>query len=264
MSHHNVIIRLWRRFLWRLEWVLFDSALYARVRRRTHVLCLGDSHIRVFAHIQTGGRAGSFWFKTVCVGGATAQGVVNPNSQTNALAVFDEMITRARHWHWLVFQLGEVDCGFVIWYRAEKHGVSVESQLHRSIDNYCEFLRHVVKQGYRHVCVLSAPLPTIADDQDMGEVAHARKEVQTSQKQRTDLTLRYNRLLQQKCEQHGYMFLEITNAMLDSATGVISERYLCHDPLDHHLADEAYARLILERLQTLPQADIQAKAESQC
>jgi hypothetical protein len=57
-------------------------------------------------------------FDVCIVGGATAQGAVNPNSKTDALAIFQKKIkyTNADN---ILIMLGEVDCGYLIWVRSK-------------------------------------------------------------------------------------------------------------------------------------------------
>jgi hypothetical protein len=218
---------------------LFDRRALAR---RPHLLAVGDSHARVVwdAARLPDLRAG---VKMCLVRGATAQGLHNPNSRTNALRTFQQRCEQAPTWQTLVFLLGEVDCGFVIWYRAEKYGVPVESQLQLSIGSYVEFLDRQVQAGFRTL-VLSAPLPTIRDGQDWGEVANARREVKAGQRDRTKLTLEYNARLWSACTRIGADFLDVTTPTLDPGTELIRSDYLNPDPTDHHLHPRKYAELV--------------------
>lgn len=207
-------------------------------------MCLGDSHIRVFNFMERRKTLKGVWFNVVVVGGATAQGMVNPNSRTNALSIFSDRIGRAKPWQILVFQIGEVDCGFVIWYRSEKYGMSVHSQLERSIANYISFLLDVRSKGFHEICVLSAPLPTIMDGQAWGDVANARREVTASQLKRTELTLLYNTMLKKSCEENEIAFLDTSDHLLEKNTGLISEKFISQNNADHHLSNREYAEVI--------------------
>jgi hypothetical protein len=183
---------------------------------------------------------------TCAVRGATAQGLHNPNSQTDALAKFQIRCDEAKAWQHLVFLLGEVDCGFVIWYRAEKHGVSIDSQVEHSLTAYVGLLERQIDRGHEPI-VLSVPLPTIRDGQDWGEVANARREVKASLVDRTGLTLEYNRRLREACTRIGAVWVDATTPTLDPDTGVVKDSYRHANPEDHHLDLEAYARLLAER-----------------
>jgi hypothetical protein len=232
---------------------LFNSRPYARLRGREHVLCIGDSHVTALHRVEVPG----VWFWVDGIAGATASGVLNPNSSTRSGLIFKRRLQRAKLWQQVLLQFGEVDCGFVIWQRAEREGLSVEQQLTVTLDSYSSFIEQVVALGFARVIVLSAPLPTIGDlaSEWIGPVASARKDVKASQAQRTQLTMRFNELLVERCSALGATFIDATSAQLDSATGLIDSRYLRATNLDHHLATKPYASLISRALLPLWQAD---------
>jgi hypothetical protein len=230
------------------EW-LFNSHTIARLRRREHVLCIGDSHVTALHRVEVPG----VWFWVDGIAGATASGVLNPNSSTRSGAIFKQRLRRAKRWQQVLLQLGEVDCGFVIWQRAQREGLSVEQQLAVTLDSYESFIRQVLEMGFARVIVLSAPLPTIGDlaSEWVGPVASARKEVKATQLERTRLTMRFNESLAERCEGLEVVFVDATSRQLDPSTGLIDSRFLRATNLDHHLATKPYARLISERLAPL-------------
>jgi hypothetical protein len=239
-------IRVWDR----IARVPFDSEAVARVTGRTHVVCLGDSHLRVFYYISRRHLLPSARFHVFSVAGATSIGLTKPKSRTRALSRFNSRIAQAKPWQQFLLQIGEVDCGFAIWYWADRLGLSVTEQLEVSIRNYTTFLESLTANG-SPPWVLSAPLPTIRDGQDWGEVAKARREVTASQQARTDLTLEYNERLREACRTIGAEFVDVTSDQLDPQTGVVADRYLNPDPLNHHLAHEPYAEEIVRGLRPL-------------
>ncbi len=221
----------------------FNSLDHARSTGRAHVVCLGDSHVGVICSgLQPDNAAplmAHAWVDPCSVVGATARGMANPHSRTNALSIFQHRIKLAEVWQQLVFQLGEVDCGYTIWLTAEKRGTSIEELMLTSIDNYVAFLGELHSQGFEELFVLSAP--ATGDARDMrGHGAEA-----VSQRDRTDLTLRYNEELERRAGL--YEFVDVTTPTLDPATGLVAAAFL-NDPIDHHLADEPYGRLTAERL----------------
>lgn len=234
----------------KIAWFNFSDFFWFQTN--IHIICLGDSHIGVFREISQKKLIPQLNFDVISVSGATAQGIVNPNSQTNALEIFERRLKLAKPWQPIFIQLGEVDCGFVIWHRAKKYGVSIEEQLEFSIKNYCAFLAKVKAMGFGHIYVLSAPLPTIADDTKWGEVANARREIAASQQKRTDLTWKYNLILEEKCLELGINFLDVTTQQLNKNTGVIADIFLNTEPLDHHLNPKAYAELIVTKIMQAP------------
>lgn len=229
---------------------LFNSVEHARATGRAHVVCLGDSHLSVFyagLHPEVAlHEAERAWFDPYMVTGATARGLTNPFSQTNALNIFRRRLEFAAPWQPVVFQLGEVDCGFLIWYRAKEHGKSVESELEETLDHYTQFLGELRVRGFERVIALTAPLPTVRDAHDWKGRLHARRHIDVSQRDRTDLTLRYNEQLARRAD--GFTVLDVTTPTLDPVTRLVAPEFVRPDPSDHHMAPEPYGRVIADRL----------------
>lgn len=210
-----------------------------------NIYVFGDSHVGVFDYLNHKHPLSKYLFNVVRVDGATAQGIINPNSKTNALEVFSDAIHKIEKKETkLIFLVGEVDTGFVIWFRAQKYNESVESQLTRSINNYFDFLNKVYTWGYKNIYVMSAPLPTIKDYQDWGNVANLRKEVTSTQKERTDLTLQYNALLREHCDKYSITFIDLDTYLLDASSGLLKKKLYNKNINDHHLDNDAYGTLI--------------------
>lgn len=203
---------------------------------KRQILVLGDSHASVFK----GRVISNYSFKVVSVGGATISGLKNPNSASRALPEFLKAIDRYKG-NIYVTLMGEVDTGFVIWYRAKKHNLSIQESLMLAIENYINFLSDLVGRG--KVIVISAPLPTIKDGQNWGDVANKRKSISVSQKQRTELTLEFNNQIRDFANQSGIYFLDLDKSSI-GADGVVKNELLNANNLDHHYDQEAYFTLI--------------------
>lgn len=222
----------------RLFWKLIERVQRAHAEE---VLVLGDSHIRVFSSTRLRVHFPRVYLNVVEVPGATASGLRNPNSKTQAYRTFERALetTQARR---VVVMLGEVDTGFVIWYRAAKYGVPVQEAFASAVSTYGAFLTSVKARGFLPVCV-STPLPTIPDGLAWGDVANERRAVQASQRERTELTLAFNREVQRFCQAEGVPYINLDARSL-GPNGLVRADLLNRDPSDHHYAKGAYVRLV--------------------
>lgn len=209
---------------------------------KSEILVLGDSHARVFSDPRIA--IPGYWFNVISVGGATISGLKNPNSVTQAQPIFEKAIGRNKG-NICITLLGEVDTGFVIWYRAKKHGINVEDILEQTISNYIEFIEKISRD--RHVIIIGAPLPTIEDGQDWGEISNARKEVTASQVQRTDLTLELNQRMEHYAKESGVMFINLDTESLGQ-NGAVKNELLNSDRQNHHYDKEEYIKILKKKL----------------
>lgn len=211
---------------------------------------LGDSHVRPVRTAISRGFFGDVPCKIEEVGGATAVGLRHPTSTTQALPRFRECILPHDSDVVPVFQLGEVDCGFVIWVRAQRHGESIQQQLLESLNAYRNFIVETRDAGYSGLVVTSAMLPTLYDGALLGEVALLRREVRASYRDRTDLTLEYNMRLKEICGSEQITYADFMPHLLDPDTRLLRNYYRHPDPRDHHLHPERtgalWARLVHE------------------
>jgi len=218
-----------------------------RLQRRFaahRVLVIGDSHARIFNNYRFLFLLPRVHFHVAAKGGATASGLATPASKTQAYQLFRKALDEVPRDR-VVVQLGEVDTGYVIWYRARKHQASVEEMFGRAVKTYSDFLLEVAATG--RALVVSAPLPTIADDNDWGIVADLRKEVTVPQRQRTDLTLAFNREMEAFCRGHGIDYLNLDADCL-GPDGIVRADLMNPNPLDHHYHKGRYVRLVARRL----------------
>ncbi|MFZ2405847.1 MAG: SGNH/GDSL hydrolase family protein [Methylobacter sp.] len=208
------------------------------------ILVLGDSHSPIFNHPLFKEKFPHLFFNVLTVIGATASGLENPNSQTRAYPIFREAILQSTAKQ-VIIMLGEVDTGFVIWYRAQKYQESVSAMMDKAVDSYSRFLAEL-KMRFEVVCI-STPLPTIQDGNDWGDIANARREVTASQVERTALTLEFNRTMQQFCEQSNIRYIMLDAESLGE-NGIVKASLLNNDSSDHHYDPEQYSRLLADRL----------------
>lgn len=227
----------------------WDWAYRRFVSRKTRVDCFGDSHLTMFTPIQqTPDILPLTEWHIHHVAGATAMGLVNPNSKTQALPRFRDILATTPKQGYLLFLLGEVDCGFVIWYRAAKYQLSVDTQLQQSLHNYTSFVMELREQGYCNIIICSATLPTILDGCDWGDVATARRDVTVSLKDRTALTVIYNRHLENFCRKNNFFYLDMQKYTLNSTTGIVRNKFRNPNPKDHHLSSTAILPFLVKEL----------------
>lgn len=214
---------------------------------KNHLIALGDSHLealKLAADLNILNIESSSFF---IVPGATAVGLRNPNSVTDALGIFSSALASQSADSRVIIHLGEVDCGFVMWWRAKKYGESVEVQFKESISAYGDFLSDVVGRGFKDLCLTGASLPTIRDCVDMSEVANKRSDIVVGIYERTLLTLRYNKELESLAFKYGIDYFDISNAVLNQRTGVVHDFFRNQDPRDHHLDKNKVAGVWAER-----------------
>lgn len=196
------------------------------------ILVLGDSHSNVFNLSKKD-------FLVEFIGGATAQGSVNPNSKTNSLNIFTEKLktldlSKISN---VIIMLGEVDCGFVIWYRHKKHNISINEQLNLSIKNLFDFVDNIILKYFQadKIIIAGSVLPCIKDNTDKKFLCGLRSEVDATIEERTKLTLKYNDILKETTLEKGFNYIDITKYIINEKTKLIDEYYLSDDPYDHHL-----------------------------
>ena len=135
-----------------------------------NIIVLGDSHALVFLSRRFRRYFPLTKFDVCSVGGATASGLDNPNSLTAAYEMFSNKLSSVPENSIVIVMLGEVDTGFVIWWRSQKSGEGIELMLGRAIKNYTKFISEL--DSSHRPLVISTPMPTITDDNEWGEVAN--------------------------------------------------------------------------------------------
>jgi hypothetical protein len=214
------------------------------------ILVLGDSHSGIFNYCNE--KQTKIHFEVIIVGGATAQGSVNPNNTTNSLNIFKETLQNIKkeEFNYIIINLGEVDCGFVIWYRKDKHNISIDEQLSITTNNLFQFIQLEVLPYFDSSAVIinGSVLPTIKDNTNKKYLVGARSQVNASQIDRTKLTIRYNNILKEYAFENNHNYMDITNNILDNNTNIIKPNFLNKNKFDHHLDNEATYKLWLDEL----------------
>lgn len=206
-------------------------------------LVLGDSHATVFSHPLFKLYFPSIYFDKSIVIGATISGIENPNSKTDAFNLFNKKITN--NYKKIIVLLGEVDLSFVLWYQAEKYNTNITEVFNGAVDKYKRFIE--IKSKKAPIIIISAPLPTISDNNDWGQIANLRKEINTSQLDRTDLTLKFNKLIEEYCNKNNHDYINLDLKSIND-NGLIRSDLLSKDKNNHHYNKYNYAKLIIKEL----------------
>lgn len=219
---------------------------------KKNILVLGDSHASVFNNYLFKICFYNYFFKVVSVPGATISGIKNPNSKTNALNIFNnslmEFKTKSDKEKRCIVLLGEVDTGFVLWYKHQNTNISIDDLLNITLNKYYLFLEELMSDGFSPI-VISCPLPTIGDGVKFGEVANKRKEIIADQKSRTKLTLRFNNEVNKFCMQFPNInFINLDLACLNKNTGLVKKFFLNFSKSDHHYNSLSYSFLLIKYL----------------
>jgi hypothetical protein len=218
---------------------------------RIVITAAGDSHVRVFERVRRDHLLEGTWIDVAGVPGATALGLANPNSRTNAFALFERSLRRVPLARRLLFMLGEVDCGFLVWYLSIAEGTSVDDQFERSLRSYETYLERLLASGRRRLAVTSVLPPTVQDYASWPGLRNARREVRASIEDRTALTIAYNARLRDWTEAHDCAYLDLESSVIDPTTGIVDRAYLHPDPSNHHLAPGPLAVLVAGKVSAL-------------
>jgi hypothetical protein len=224
---------------------LYKYILYKYNKKfKEEVIVIGDSHARVFENKLFSTISHDIFFNVHAVGGATASGLENPNSKTQAYNLFAKAL-KGKANNKVIIMLGEVDTGFVIWYRANKYDESVNIMMNNTLEKYQNFIDKINKTF--NVIVISTPLPTIQDNCNWGEVANARKEIKASQYDRTQLTLMFNIEMEKYCKQNNIVYVNLDHDCIGSK-GIVKKELKNSDQNDHHYNQDKYASLLVKKL----------------
>ena len=209
----------------------------------SRIISVGDSHSMVFEHYPN--------ITSVAVPGATNMGLKNPHSKTNAFNIFEHFLSKnLKIDDTLIFFMGEVDCGFVIWYRKEKYNETLESQMNESLTNYFDFILRY-KNLCKRIVICDVVPPTIGDDQKgKGDVENLRLGINATQKERTELTLRYNSEIEKFCSINGFTYMSFTKELLGE-DGIVNPKYKNKKPEDHHLDAEMFMGVLSKKMKEL-------------
>ncbi len=210
------------------------------------VECLGDSHASVFNQLNRIGGCGCYYFRSTLTSDAAAYGLGNAESKTTAAQRFRDRLAKAPADRPVLLLLGEVDCGYLIWQRAARAGMTLQGALDDSLRRYIGFL-DTVRVTHANLLVVTPPLPAVADGETSPRLERMRPGITASQRERTELTQAFNAGLRDWARRSGCRLLDLEQDMLDPHTGLLRQQFR-QTKVSHHLDREAFAMLIRQRL----------------
>lgn len=212
------------------------------------ILVIGDSHGGVFEYCFDHGLLAPHWLNCEIVPGATAYGLNNDASQTRAWEKFDRALRRFDHFDVVAVVLGECDCSYALWRKAEACGQPPATLIERSLLGLRRLHERIMDtDAGKKVILVGAPLPTVDDASAACQENVLRREIGATLRERTELVLNFNVALQKLAKEIGVVYFDLSDRLLDPATGLVDRNY-CAAPEDHHLSHPASAALWAESL----------------
>jgi len=236
-------INVYRKLLITIPRWVFQDYLGGKNQKLTIV---GDSHTRYFCYMAKHHPLEHTMLRVFNVTGATASGLANPNSKTRAVWAFKTLLRRVPDKENLLIQLGEVDCGFVIWMRAANLPEACQ-HADAVLERYLEFVQWTKKSGFQNIYLSTVSPPTISDWSGWrGPVAHMRRQVTAGIEDRAALTCYFNSRLRM-FSGDDYKFLDVEDGWADQ-NGYTLEPFVCETPGDLHLANAPSSEILREGL----------------
>jgi len=202
-------------------------------------LCLGDSHIRVFENPLF--KLLPQKFTTCYVPGATAYGIENINSQTQAYHKF--LLTLNQYnYNKIIVTLGEVDASYTLWLLAKKHNKPIEELLNIAITRYINFLKHLLSYG--KVYIIGAPLPTVQDTAICDDsISGIRKTISVPMQDKIAINQQFNHQIEQWSQQQkDIVFIDTSSYIYHKK---VKKIFLPRNPCDHHYHKYSFALLLI-------------------
>lgn len=216
------------------------------------ILFIGDSHLGVFEYIFDHQLLTPHFINCDVVGGATAYGVLNNHSITKSFVRFTHALQRFQHSDLVVIMLGEVDCCYLLWKKANGKPESAMALLPKCMEG----IQRVINKTNElipnaEIVLAGAVLPTIKDEQYLSQESVMRREITATQRERTELVLAFNAELHALAKSNECHYLDITAATLDQNTGLLNDDFLLDELIDHHQSQAKTANLWVRELRQL-------------
>eukprot|EP01083_Nonionella_stella_P133389 405524_1 len=226
-----------------------------KCRNRFKLCVAGDSHTAFW------GVASRFYINTkvarIRISGMSAQGLSNTKSHSQSSKSILSGFNKCHDGNtgYLVIQIGQVDIDYVWYFRQMKYKNTLhfDDQIEMSINHLLSFLNdNVSKHSNQNVKVIIHgvhPPPLSNEDMKQKLYHHFTNRgklskqylddnlVLPSHKERTQMALRFNKRLKQKCDEceGKFVCVDISSEIVDRNTGIVDAKYLKKDEIDIHL-----------------------------
>lgn len=225
-------------------------------------IVLGDSHAEVFDWINR--QLGFEVFDVLKVPGATALGLLRPDSRTDALNKFRLKIQESgSEISNLIIMVGEVDCGFLCWLLQKEKGLDPYETLEKSVNNLVNMVNGFVASGKvvpHKVVVFAVPTPPKLNYSNPKFLHGLRRNVQLNRDQISTAIKFYNKKLEEATVYSGYRYIDLYTSLLsdndsDDLVRSVEPSFDC----DHHLYAPSLAGPIVGLLLQEGPEDIRAR-----
>jgi hypothetical protein len=229
-----------------LIYIFIKTFLYKFTRNKI-IMFIGDSHTNIFTNKNIKNALRGKTSTVLSVNGATARGIQNPDSKTNARKLFIRLLTLANRKSPIIIGLGEVDCGFLVWYKSKRNKTSAQSELIKSIENYKRFLLRIkIKMGFNNLIVYNVVLPSVKKYDPIIYKWSPRKNIHIGIKKRTGITQHFNKEIKKFCNMNNIKFIDLDKYLLNKKTGIINEKFVNKKTNDHHLNPELLSKILVK------------------
>ena len=212
------------------------------------ILVLSDSHGGVFEYIFENDLFVPHYINVDMVGGATAWGLNKENSTTESFEKYKRIMKICKDFDIVIIQLGEVDSAF-IWWKKMEAGLSKEEVLEHSIKGIKKLIEYIQNNHRFKIILAGTVLPTLKEGQmSKGKDVELRKKVNIPQIEKTKIILEYNEKMKKLANEYNLDYIDITEETLNPNTGVIDDRFIRHDIVDHHHNFSVTADLWIKKL----------------
>ena len=239
--------------------------------RERAVLVCGDSHSEVWRFI--GRLSATKRTGRTCVGinvivnkvpGASAMGLRNPLSQTQAHSKFTRMLQSLEiEKKAVVFALGSVDLDFILILKMlSGEDCSIQQLIENSVSGLFNFIDSLIAKeivSLDQVCVQSVFPPCLESGNHLATVLKSKQEDSRvneesleipTLRQRTHFALMFNEALLEESRKRGIEFLDFCSVLIDDETGVVQDRFRnLQSRFDVHLNFESVAEVCSELAQ---------------